>query len=175
MNHEIEQILQQISEYLPDSRIVQAVIIVIAAVLLSRLVSLLIDTTLKRLAGRTRSDLDDKMIAFVQDPLTKTIVLVGLALAVANLGLDDKVVFVMVKLLLTIMVIVWAFPLAGLLKSLFGAASSAREHFGAIQPTTLPLFNNVGKILVWALAVFVVIVVWDLDATVGWRRPVLLV
>ena len=45
MNHEIEQILQQISVYLPDGRIVQAVIIVIAAVLLSRLVSLLIDTT----------------------------------------------------------------------------------------------------------------------------------
>ena len=71
MNHEIEQILQQISEYLPDSRIVQAVIIVIAAVLLSRLVSLLIDTTLKRLAGRTRSDIDDKMIAFIQDPLVR--------------------------------------------------------------------------------------------------------
>ena len=167
MNHEIEQILQQISVYLPDSRIVQAVIIVIAAVLLSRLVALVIDTTLKRLARKTRSDLDDKMVAFIQAPLVKTIVLAGLALAVANLGLDDKVVFVTVKLLLTIMVIVWAFPLAGLLKSLFGAASSTREHFGAIQPTTLPLFNNVGKILVWALAVFVVIVVWDLDAT-GW-------
>lgn len=167
MNHEIEQILQQISVYLPDSRIVQAVIIVIAAVLLSRLVSLLIDTTLKRLAGRTRSDLDDKLVAFIQQPLVKTIVLAGLALAVANLHLDDKVVFVTVKLLLTIMVIVWAIPLAGLLKSLFGAASSTREHFGAIQPTTLPLFNNVGKMLVWALAVFVVIVVWDLDAT-GW-------
>ena len=167
MNHEIEQILQQISVYLPDSRIVQAVIIVIAAVLLSRLVSLLVDTTLKRLAGRTRSDLDDKLVAFIQQPLVKTIVLAGLALAVANLHLDDKVVFVTVKLLLTIMVIVWAIPLAGLLKSLFGAASSTREHFGAIQPTTLPLFNNVGKMLVWALAVFVVIVVWDLDAT-GW-------
>ena len=118
MNHEIEQILQQISVYLPDSRIVQAVIIVIAAVLLSRLVALVIDTTLKRLAGKTRSDLDDKMVAFIQAPLVKTIVLAGLALAVANLGLDDKVVFVTVKLLLTIMVIVWAFPLAGLLKSL---------------------------------------------------------
>ena len=69
MNHEIEQILQQISVYLPDSRIVQAVIIVIAAVLLSRLVSLLIDTTLKRLVGRTRFDLDDKLVAFIQQPL----------------------------------------------------------------------------------------------------------
>jgi|GEM_PF-1367779 hypothetical protein len=48
MNHEIEQILQQISVYLPNSRIVQAVIIVLAAVLLSRLVSLFIDRTLKR-------------------------------------------------------------------------------------------------------------------------------
>ena len=69
MNHEIEQILQQISVYLPDGRIVQAVIIVIAAVLLSRLVSLLIDTTLKRLVGRTRFDLDDKLVAFIQQPL----------------------------------------------------------------------------------------------------------
>ena len=69
MNHEIEQILQQISVYLPNSRIVQAVIIVLAAVLLSRLVSLFIDRTLKRLAGRTRSDLDDKTVAFIQDPL----------------------------------------------------------------------------------------------------------
>ena len=34
MNHEIEQILQKISVYLPNSRIVQAVIIVLAAVLL---------------------------------------------------------------------------------------------------------------------------------------------
>jgi|MGYP000274104896 hypothetical protein len=48
MNHEIEQILQQISVDLPNSRIVQAVIIVLAAVLLSRLVSLFIDRTLKR-------------------------------------------------------------------------------------------------------------------------------
>ena len=48
MNHEIEQILQQINVYLPDSRIAQAVIIVLAAVLLSRLVSLFIDRALKR-------------------------------------------------------------------------------------------------------------------------------
>ncbi|GIS88460.1 MAG: hypothetical protein CM1200mP18_11700 [Gammaproteobacteria bacterium] len=113
--------------YLPDSRIVQAIIIEIASVLLSRLVSLLISRTLKRLAGRTRSDIDDKMIAFIQDPLVKTIVLAGFVLAVANLGLDDRVVFITVKLLITIMVIVWAFPLAGLLKSLFGAASSTRD------------------------------------------------
>ena len=94
MIHEIEQILQQISVYLPDSRIVQAIIIVIASVLLSRLVSLLISRTLKRLAGRTHSDIDDKMIAFIQDPLVKTIVLAGFVLAVANLGLDDRVVFI---------------------------------------------------------------------------------
>jgi len=167
MNHEIEQILQQINVYLPDSRIAQAVIIVLAAVLLSRLVSLVIDRTLKRLAGRTQSDLDDRMISFIQEPLVKTIVLGGLALAVVNLGLDDKIAFVTVKLLFTIIVIVWALSLAGLLKSLFGAASSTPEHFGAIQPTTLPLFNNVGKMLVWALAVFVVIELWNLDAT-GW-------
>ena len=98
MNHEIEPILQQISVYLPDNRIVQAVIIVIAAVLLSRLVALVIDTTLKRLAGKTRSDLDDKMVSFIQAPLVKTIVLAGLALAVASLGLDDKVVLVRWKL-----------------------------------------------------------------------------
>ncbi len=167
MNHEIEQILQQINVYLPDSRIAQAVIIILVAVLLSRLVSLVIDRTLKRLAGKTQSDLDDKMISFMQEPLVKTIVLAGLALAVVNLGLDDKIAFVTGKLLFTIIVVVWALSLAGLLKSLFGAASSTPEHFGAIQPTTLPLFNNVGKMLVWALAVFVVIELWNLDAT-GW-------
>ena len=164
---ETNQILDKVGNYLPDNQYLQAVIIVAASLVLSKVVSWLIGASFKKLAGKTKSTVDDQIVNLMHAPIIKTVVLLGLALATARLDLSEVVSSSTIRVLMTIGVVVWAGFLPKLSTLLLGAAGSNQERFKAVQVSTLPLFNNLGKVLIFALAVFALISVWNIDAT-GW-------
>ncbi|PCH76837.1 MAG: mechanosensitive ion channel protein [Planctomycetota bacterium] len=167
MTRTTQEALEWISAYLPENQIAQAAIIVVFALVMSRVVSWLIGATFKKLAGKTKSDVDDRVVELMHGPMVKTVVLAGLGLATTRLGLDKAAESITIKIIFSLGVVVWTVFLPRLCSILLGAASATADSFKAVQPTTLPLFNNLGKVVVFALAVFAVIAIWDVDAT-GW-------
>ncbi len=181
-----------LSGALEDPRL-RAVLIVLGSFVLAKLVDWVLCALVRRFVGRTKSVLDDQVVHLLHGPIVKTVVLCGFVIAVKQLGLDGAEAAVepggaagdaanattagaaparpiehsTVRLLQTFILFVWAGFLFRFVKLLLGALSKAEDRAPMIQPRTFPLFDNLAKVLLFGIAVYAAIAIWDLDAT-GW-------
>ena len=135
----------------------------LAALLLDRLLGSLI-----RLVTRgTETDLDDQLVTALHGPVVKSVLLAGLGLATLQLPLGEVVQSRTLHGLSSIAVLVWmgfGFRASSLFAEL---ASGRRDRFMAVQPTTRPLFENLGKLAVFGVGTYGLVRVWGEGAT-GW-------
>jgi len=156
----------------------------VAAVLLDRICTL----GLRGLTRRTRSNIDDAVIAALHRPVIVSVLLIGGWQALLLFhdvsppivvpapdapqveGAPHRDVLMTLRItsriLVTVAVLVWTtFALRATGALLRGAASSDRVRL--VQPTSYPLFNHGSKLVVLAVAVYLALQVWSVDAT-GW-------
>lgn len=147
---------------------VQAVAIVAGSFIAAKLLDWLISTTIITLTRKTQTKLDDEMVAQLHGPIVKTVVLVGLYFAVTQrLGLDKKTTALIINILWTLGLMVWTFFSFKVCSVLVGSAADHSTRFKAFDDKTRTLFDNVGKVLIIALSFYLIIAIWDFDAT-GW-------
>ena len=152
-----------------DNRFVQSGVILVVALLFARLADRLISFGVGRLALRTKSEIDDRVIELLHRPVRVSVVLAGLALV--TLRVDPSSLLrdgaldltrLTLSLLATVAILLWmsaGVRLAGLLLD----AASGRRRF--VQSRTLPLFRNLANILVVGVAIYFVFVAWGIDVT----------
>ena len=138
-----------------------------AAVLLAGVVDLLVGWLLPRLARLTRHDLDDELVRLLRGPTLKTIVLLGLMASASILQISEEAEATTRRSIATILIIVWCVFSARAAKVMLTSASQTTDRFFAVEARTYPLFDNLLKLLLFALCTFLVIDTWDLNAG-GW-------
>jgi MscS family membrane protein len=149
------------------NRYAQVGIILAASLLAAWLVDRLVTRVLARWALRTRTDLDDKVITLLHGPIVQTVFLVGISIAVTRLDPGEAVRSLTYRILLTLGVVIWMLFTLRLSTLLLRAASVQPTRFRAVEARTFPLFDNVAKIVVLAVAVYFLLAAWKIDAT-GW-------
>ncbi len=150
-----------------ESTPLQALIVLGAAVLLAGVVDLLVGWLLPRLARLTRHDLDDEIVRLLRGPTLKTIVLLGLMASASILQISEEAEATTRRSIATILIIVWCVFSARAAKVMLTSASQTTDRFFAVEARTYPLFDNLLKLLLFALCTFLVIDTWDLNAG-GW-------
>ncbi|MDA0668269.1 MAG: mechanosensitive ion channel family protein [Planctomycetota bacterium] len=145
----------------------QAGLVIAAALVSSKLFDWLCTGAFKTLTRKTRTKTDDLILKVMHAPVVNTVVLIGLAVASRLLGFEDSVATMTNRALLTIGLFVWAVFIFRLTGILLRAASSNPNRFEVIQASTFPLFNNLAKLLLFGVMVYLTIGIWNLDAT-GW-------
>ncbi len=126
----------------------------------------LVAGSLGRLAARSSTDLDNKIIELLKRPIFATIFYFGLAIAiqVAQLPAGEEV---LVNLALSMIVVSWIralFPLSSLILS---ALSQTGGRFALIESRTIPLFDLVAKLLVLLIGSYCLLMIWGINP-VGW-------
>ena len=137
------------------------------AILLSGLAAKLVDviTTrfLLRLTLRTNTTLDDQLVALLHRPIFVSVILIGLHVATKIMELNPDVDGVFVATIQTAAVFVWAsagFKLSG---TTLASLSRLADRVTWLEARTLPLFDNLSKIVVFSVAVYCFLVAWELD------------
>ncbi len=147
--------------------VVVATAIVMASFVVAKIADWFVTRVARVLAKRTKMEFDDALIDSLHGPIVKTVVLGGLWLACKQLELADGPAIWVHRMLVTLAVLVWitaALRASGLL---LRAMSHNDSRFQIVEERTLPLFDNLGKVLLVGLAGYLLIEVWALDAT-GW-------
>lgn len=144
----------------------QALAIVLGSVIIAALARLIFVRVLARLAARTKTDLDDRMVALTQRPVFLTVLLMGVWSATAVLVPPDPVPFVIASLVKSIIIIMWAVA-ASKVTALLLEFMTDNPHYKLIQVRTQPIFELTAKMLVWGGAIYLVLLTWKIDAT-GW-------
>jgi small-conductance mechanosensitive channel len=145
----------------------QALIVAVAFVLLAKIVDWIISRGISRLARRTRSEIDDRIIELLHWPVFTTVVLLGLLLAFLILGPGPHTAQVVGNLTKTLATLIWiAFGLRAA-NTILGLVGRDPTRQNILQPATRPLFETTTKLVIIALGVYFILQSWGVDP-VGW-------
>ncbi len=142
---------------------VRALEVVVFSVLVARLVDLVITRFLMRLALRTETDLDDQLIQLLHRPLFISVVLFGLNVALKILEWNSEIEDVLVAMIQTIAIYVWTGAAFKLTSTTLSGLSRLADRVTWLEARTLPLFDNLSKVIVFGISVYCFLVTWDLD------------
>ena len=141
--------------------LIRCVLILIVTLIVAGVVSWL----LARLVGHgvkfTKNQLDDKLLAAIQQPVYKTLLLIGLGLAALSLGLDMTATPLAV--IKSLIIVLWFFASIRLGKIVLRYLSRDRNRISIVQARTLPLFENLMLVLAFGIAVYFIFIVWHIN------------
>jgi len=150
---------------------VRAIVVVLVSVVLARISDLVISRLLLRLTRFTDTDLDDQVIQLLHRPIFVSVILIGLHIALGILAWGPELEGVLVALIQTGAIFVWAAAGFKLTSTTLGGLSRLADRVAWLESRTLPLFDNLSKIAVFGVAVYCFLVAWDLDLS-AWLASV---
>jgi len=159
--------LNSLSADLLANRLVQVVLIILISFVVAKVFGWLLSRIVLSFTGKTRSEVDDEIVALLHGPVIKTIVLVGLSIATRRLGLSEQITSFTIRSLQTIILLVWVVFAFHFSKLMIHSVSKKTTRFRIVDDRTFPLFSNLAKILIVVVAVYIFILAWGIDAT-GW-------
>jgi MscS family membrane protein len=143
----------------------QALVVIVASQLVALIFDRVICAALKKLTMRTQFSFDEYLIDHLHRPIYYTVMLVGLALAANLLQLGDAFEEIAFSVLLTIGYIIWSIFLIRSTRTLLGAIAKHERVLPAVNPQTLPLFQNLVLIAIVVISVYIIFTAWNVDMT----------
>ncbi len=158
---------QQIKPYLAlfgENLYIQALVVIVVALIAARIANFTLTRVFPVLTRRTKSNLDDQILAMLRRPVFVTVSLIGLSFAYRLLA-PDEYEGIGNAVIVTLIALVWmqfGFLFARLL---LGWMTYHQSRFALVQPATAPLFDIVTKVLILGSAAYCVLLVWHVDIT----------
>jgi MscS family membrane protein len=146
-----------------DNMFILAGIVLLVSFVSAKLADVIICRFLKTLAARTESPVDDELIGHVHKPLFISVFFFGVYLVLDILQFENPYRFLVLGILQTYLVIIWTGATFRVTKSLLHGLTRAANRYSWIDGRTLPLFDNLGKLFTIGLAIYLLLMVWELN------------
>lgn len=156
--------IQEIVEFIGPNVYLQAVIIFFAFIAIGKIADWVLTGTVGRLARRSSTEIDDRLIDLLHWPIFVSFVLLGIGLATERLELPNGPRFLSLGILKTIAVVVW-YNLLRHLVSMIVTIASRRPRNKLVQTGMLALLQNVVTVVLAALAVYFIFLAWNINVT----------
>jgi small-conductance mechanosensitive channel len=144
---------------------VQALLWVVGSLLAAKLIDFFITGALRRLARHTQTTLDDQIIDLLHSPVFLSVVLVGLYVAAGLLSPPGTVHMIVQGTLKTIAVLLWTGASLRITGMLLERLSRLADRVRWLDARTLPLFSNSAKVVIVGLAVYFLLLSWNIEVT----------
>jgi MscS family membrane protein len=142
---------------------VRAGVILLASLIVAKISQVLFCRVLVRLTVKTDTDLDDKLIGLLQRPIFVTVVSFGLYSALSILEINDGLKNVLRSLVHTTLILVWMVSGTRIVSTVLEGFSRLAGRVNWIEARTLPLLDNVAKLVLFGGAVYFLLSAWDLN------------
>ncbi len=167
MPDNLQEIVDAALQYLSDHPWMKSVLLLAASIVLAKLTDLLVTRVMLRLAGKTKTDLDDQVIHLLHRPIFMSVVLIGINYSLKPFlptPAPGEASF-HTNLLETIAVLLWLSVTIRLSAILLRWMSQHPTRFKTVQPATLPIFDIGAKVVVIGGSVYFLTVAWGYDPT----------
>lgn len=163
MDKAVEEI-RQLAELIGPNAYLQALAIAVFFVLIGKVADWILSRAIGKIASRSKTDVDDRIVSLAHQPIFMSFVLIGLGLATQRLELAGPPTFITLGILKTIAVVIWYNMLRQLTDVLVQSVRRNRSN-KLVQTGMLPLIQNVAKVVLFALAIYFVFLAWDINVT----------
>jgi MscS family membrane protein len=140
--------------------------ILVGSIFVAALTNFIFTHWLKSLVKRTKTKVDDQLIAILRRPLGITIVLVGAHYSLLPLDLSTESTELLWTALLTISFILWGATLTQVVQVFSFALKRHLEHtHSVIDSDLIPFINNITRVVVVGLVALLILDNWGIDIT----------
>jgi small-conductance mechanosensitive channel len=157
--------LPQVWAFMNQSKVLGGIIIVVAFAILAWLVDLILDRVLTALVRKSKFHLDDKILNVLHRPIWLSIVLVGATTGVQWISPREPFGFVLVAVLKSLLVVVWAFAINRLILSITEDWIRHWREAGREGSEIIGLVGNITRVLVLAGGIFLLLSIWKINIT----------
>ena len=140
----------------------QSILMLLAFILLAKIVDIIFTHIFKRLVSKTKTLLDDKIIELLHKPIFYSIILIGLTFTLKRIQIPEYLDFAIVGIIKTGAILIWVFVIIRIFVSTMDWLAT-RTANRLLQFKTLPLFNNLGKIVIVSFGVYFIFLSWDVN------------
>ena len=163
----MNEILDRLLGSIRDNVWLQAAAIVVGALIAAKVVDFAITRVVSVWAKKSKTDLDDRLIAALHRPTFVSVVLIGLWLALVRLPIDALITDNGIKILKTVAVLLWATFASRAVAIVLEALGRLEGRASFIEQRTVALFKNVAKVILLGGAVYFLLLSWGIDVG-GW-------
>jgi len=157
--------MDKVLKLLETNPMIAAAAYMLGALVGAFLLWILISRVLLRLTKKTRTVVDDEIVAALRRPVFLSVLLIGAWLAFDRFSPKDNIRQVVYGVIVTLSIILWASAATKIAKSVLGAFARNMGEHKLIQPRTLPLFEVILKTLIVGGAIYGLLLTWDINVT----------
>ena len=143
----------------------RAILCIVASFIAAKIADLIISKVLSHVVDRTISSIDDKIVQILHRPIYYSILFIGLGISVKLFNLPEIISFVLLSLFKTTAVIIWSLALfqSFMYFIIWYGSKNPKENIFQVQ--TLPVFDNMGKVIIFILGGFLILLSWGINIT----------
>lgn len=163
----MQEFIQQAQDWvqlLGPNVYLQALAIALMFIVIGKISDFVISRLIAKLVSRSKTDIDDNLVALLHRPVFISFALLGLTLATDRLQLPESPEFLSFGVLKTIAIFVWYGFFRNLVQIILSAFARS-DNAKKLHESMLPLLSNILKIVVLALAIYFVFLAWNIDVT----------
>lgn len=144
---------------------VKAILLFLSSFILAKFFDWCVTKILSRITQKTTNKIDDKIIAILHRPVFYTILFIGLNLSIVILSESEKILFISGGIFKTLTILIWAIAGFQSMLELLKWYSKRADSSKIIRRRTVPLFDNLGKVVIFIFASYFILISWDIDVT----------
>jgi hypothetical protein len=99
--------IRRLAELIGPNAYLQALAIAVVFIMIGKIADWILSRAIGKIASRSRTDVDDRIISLSHQPIFMSFVLIGLGLATQRLELADPPTFITLGILKTFAVVIW--------------------------------------------------------------------
>jgi MscS family membrane protein len=161
----LPEFLQPAWELFQQYPLILVPFIIVLGYLLGKALQWLVTKSLQRLAVKTKTDFDDRLINLLSAPILQTTVTLSLILVVLIPDASSAFNQVAIRLLVSLLLIFWGrawFKATHMALKVLGAQP---DRFQAFQPRTVPLIEMGLKLFMLGVFAYIFMAIWGFDGT----------
>ncbi|RJX22372.1 MAG: mechanosensitive ion channel family protein [Desulfobulbus sp.] len=144
---------------------IQGGLLILIILSLASLFTVLLFRLLRRFTSRTRFQFDDQLVHLLQPPVTYTLVAIGVTAGIDLMPLPVFWETLLSRIVHTVSVIIWVIFLGRCATMLLNRVADYSGKISFIQRRTVTLFDNIAKVLIFGVGIYLVFVIWHIDMT----------
>ena len=157
--------LKPYMEIFGENLYLQSFVILLVTLSLAQLSSLIITKVILRIARKTKTTLDNKIVTILHGPIFYTVIFIGTGAAIHWLDLSPKFHDITVSIVITLAIFIWSVFFIRVLRIIIITLAYHENDTSLIRVETLPLFSNLSIVVISAIAIYMVFQAWNIDMT----------
>ena len=148
-----------------DSSYLNALISVLAFVVIAKIADILVDKVLRRFTRFTKTDIDDRIIDLIHRPIFLTIIIIGVVLAISYLKPAPNVFFYSNGILYSILTAIWCITIIRISNAVIEHGIRRVSDVTGLSKDIIPLVENISKLAIIIASLMVVLSLWKVNIT----------